>query len=215
MGYDFAGLPRRIQEARETAGMSRETLGKVVGGLSRQAVVRWERPWDEDRNSVPDLETLEKIADALRIDFLWLLTGQRFAPDTEGEEGVLVPVYRLEDFHLKTDPLFYKRTLHAAKEGTDGFRVSDLSNSPEYRVGDVVVTEPCNVPQPGALMVARLMERVNVFGRCVIAGYDRRGQPIIEVLPYNEAFPRFSSAREQMELVAVAVEHHRDLRSWF
>jgi transcriptional regulator with XRE-family HTH domain len=213
MGYDFAGLPRRIQEARETAGMSRESLGKVVGGLSRQAVVRWERPWGEDRNSVPDLETLEKIADALRVDFLWLLTGQRFVPDVESEAGVLVPVYRLEDFHLKTAPLFYKRTLSAVKEGTDGFRVSDLSNSPEYRVDDVVVTESCRVPRPGTVMVARLTEsKVNVFGRCVIAGYDRAGQAIFEVVPFNEAFPRFSSGREQIEFIAAVVEHHHDLR---
>jgi transcriptional regulator with XRE-family HTH domain len=195
--------------------MSRESLGKVVGGLSRQAVVRWERPWGEDRNSVPDLETLEKIADALRIDFLWLLTGQRFAPATESEEGVLVPVYRLEDFHLKNAPLFYKRTLGAVPDGTDGFRVSDLSNSPEYRPNDVVVTEPCDIPQPGAVMVARLIEkRVNIFGRCIIGGYDMTSQAIFEVVPLNEAFPRISSSREQVKLLAVAIQHDRDLRSW-
>ncbi len=196
--------------------MSRESLGKVVGGLSRQAVVRWERPWDQERNSVPDLETLEKIADALRIDFLWLLTGQRFAPDAESKEGVLVPVYCLEDFHLKTRLLFFKRTLLPVQEGSCGFQVSDLSNSPEYRPVDVVITEPCRVPQPGAVVVARLIQpSVNIFGRCAITGYDSGGQAIFEIVPFNEAFPRFSNGREQMKLVAVVVEHHRDLRSRF
>jgi transcriptional regulator with XRE-family HTH domain len=215
MGYDFTGLPGRIQEARENAGISRENLGKFVGGLSRQAVARWERRWDQDRNSVPDLETLEKIANALRVDFLWLLTGQRFALDVESEEGGLIPVYRLEDFHLKTAPLFHKRTLAPVKEETNGFRVSDLSNSPEYKPGDIVVTEPCEVPQPGAVMVARLIEkRVNIFGRCVIGGYNTTSQAIFEIVPFNEAFPRFSSNREQIELLAVVIEHHRSLRGW-
>ena len=215
MGYDFAGLPRRIQEARETAGMSRENLGKFVGGLSRQAVARWERPWDQDRNSVPDLETLEEIANALRVDFLWLLTGQRFAPDAETEEGDLIPVYRLEDFHLKTAPLFHKHTLMAVKEGTVGFRVSDLSNAPEYKPGDVVISEPCKGPQPGAVMMARLIEKkVNIFGRCMIGGYNIASEAIFEIVPFNEAFPRFSSSWEQIELLGVAIEHHRSLRGW-
>lgn len=79
---DFSGIPTRIQHSRENyaggAGMSREQLGEYVGGLSRQAVVRWEQPYEHDRNSVPDLETLNRIAEALRVDFLWLLTGRRY-----------------------------------------------------------------------------------------------------------------------------------------
>lgn len=215
MGYDFAGLPRRIKDAREKARLSGEDLGKFVGGLSRQAVSRWERPWGSDRNAVPDLETLQKIAEALRVDFLWLLTGQRFAPDIETEEGVLIPVFSLDDFHLKNASLFYKRTLGTVKEGTAGFRVSDLSSWPEYKPGDIVVTEPCKFPQPGAVMVARLIEkRVNIFGRCMIGGYNTTSQAIFEIVPFNEAFPRFSSDREQIELLALAIEHHRTLRSW-
>lgn len=208
MEYDFAGLPRRIKEAREKAQMSGEDLGKYVGGLSRQAVSRWERPWGDDRNAVPDLETLQKISKALNVDFLWLITGQT-------EEGVLINIFSLDDFHLKTVSLFCKRTLGAVKEGAAGFWVSDLSNWSEYKPGDIVVTEPCEVPQPGAVMVARLIEkRVNVFGRCVIGGYNTTSQPIFEIVPFNQAFPRLSSSLEQIELLAVAIEHHRNLRSW-
>ena len=49
MKYDFAGLPVRIKETRDAAKMSRETLGKLVGDRSRQAVARWEQPYDRER----------------------------------------------------------------------------------------------------------------------------------------------------------------------
>ena len=120
MVCDFQGLPERIKETRESREMSREQLGNFVGGRSRQAVARWEQPYDRDRNSVPDNETISEIADALRVDCLWLLTGQKFSPAVEGDEGALVPVYDLQDFHTQSKVLFYKRTLHGIGEKSGG-----------------------------------------------------------------------------------------------
>ena len=217
MKYDFAGLPNRIKEAREKyagGGMSREQLGKLVGNRSRQAVARWEQPYDRDRNSVPDLETIRDIAEALRIDFLWLLTGQRYAEDTEDLKGILIPVFRLEDYHSKAAPLFHKRTLSDVPDGTDGFRVSDLSNAPEYMPSDVVAVEPCHEPRPGKMMVARLAKKgVNIFARCVLTGIGGSGEPIFALIPLKADYPKFSSADEEIQLLAVAIEHHKDLRN--
>jgi transcriptional regulator with XRE-family HTH domain len=214
MRYDFAGLPRRIKESRECAKMSREQLGIFVGGKSRQAVARWEQPYGRERNSVPDLETISEIADILRVDFLWLLTGQRYAPDAEGIQGVLIPVFALESFHKKQAPLFHKRTLAAASDETDGFRVPNLANAPEYLPGDVCVTEPAKEPHPGKMMVARLTAKgVNVFGRCVVIGLGPGGEPIYEIVPLKEGYPRFSSQTEKIELLAVVIELHKDLRN--
>ena len=217
MKYDFAGMPARIKARREELKMSREQLGKLVGGsdpISRQAVVRWETDYDDPRNSVPKLETLKEIADALRVPFLWLLTGSDFTINVEGSVGGLVPVYRLETFHLKSAPIFYRRTLADISEGTDGFRIADASNSPEYLPLDVAITEPYTEPQPGRMMVARLIEkRLNVFAKCEISEYGVGGKPIFDLVPINKNFPRISSKVEPIDLLAVAVERQQDLRN--
>ena len=217
MKYDFSGLPNRIKARREELKMSREQLGKLVGGdnpISRQAVVRWETEYDDPRNSVPKLETIKEIAEALRVPFLWLLTGNDFTRNREGSVGELVPIYALDVYHLKTAPTFYRRTLAPISEGTDGFRVTDTSNSPEYMPLDVVITEPCTEPRPGKMMVARLIEkRMNVFAECTIEGYGVGGKPIFALAPKSKAFPVISSKSEPIELLAVAVEHQKDLRN--
>ena len=217
MKYDFKGLPQRIKTSREGygngAGMSRETLGKMAGDLSRQAVARWEQPYGRDRNSVPDLETLRRIADALRVDFLWLLTGHRYIEDLEGARGVLVPVYSLEDFHEKTALLFYRRTLADVSEDASGFLAGGMMNAPEYMPHDIAVVEPCREPQPRKMMVGRLIEkRMNLFGQCVISGFGVGGAPVFDLVPLNEGYPRISSKAEAIDLLAVAVEHQKDLR---
>jgi transcriptional regulator with XRE-family HTH domain len=223
MGYDFAGLPQRIKSAREAVDMSRETLGKLVGNLSRQAVARWEQPYTQDRNSVPDLETIAQIAEALRgawpelrtqeERFLYLILGKRFAPDQESK-GVLVPIFALDGLHDKREPIFYRRTLAQASDETDGFEVGDSSNAPDYLPHDVVITEPCEEPRPGKMMVGRLVEkRVNVFGKCVISGYGVGGKPVFDLAPISEGYPRISSKTDEIELLVVAIEHQRDLRN--
>jgi transcriptional regulator with XRE-family HTH domain len=195
--------------------MSREQLGKLVGNRSRQAVARWEHPYNRDRNSVPDLETISEIAEALRLDFLWLLTGQNYSPDVEVGSGVLVPVYRLKDFHLKKNPEFYKKTPTAVPNGTDGLTLDDLSNSPEFMPLDICFMEPCSEPRPGLMMVGRLVnKRVNIFGECVISGIEAGGKQIFDIAPLNKkVFPRFSSGTEEIELLAVAIGHFKDLRN--
>ena len=226
MEYDFAGLPDRIKAAREAVKMSRETLGKLVGSpnpLSRQAVARWEQPYAKDRNSVPDLETIARIAEVLRgawsdlgsheERFLYLLLGKRVAPDLESM-GVLVPIYSLETFHAKRVPIFYRRTLAQADDDTDGLQVVDQSNAPEYMPHDVVVTEPCKEPRPNKMMVGRLIEkRMNVFAKCVISGYGVGGKPVFDLVPLSEGYPKIHSKDEPVELLAVAIEHQRDLRN--
>ena len=212
---DFAGLPGRIKAAREEypGGMSREQLGKFLG-VSRQAVARWEQPVDRDRNSVPDLETLNEIANVLGVDFFYLLVGQKYIPDIEGAEGSFIPIFRLDDFHLKQTPLFHRRTLLDIKMNTEGFQVPDASNMPNYSPRDVCVTQETHIPQPGEIMVARLPDKsINIFGKCSIAGYHKNGQPIFEIAPLNEAYPRFSSDRDELHLLAVVIEHHRNLRN--
>ncbi len=196
--------------------MSREQLGNLVGRRSRQAVARWEQPYDRDRNSVPELETISEIADALRVDFLWLLTGQKFSLAVEGDEGALIPVYDLQDFHTKSKVLFYKRTLHGIGEKSGGFQLSnlDLDNAPEFLPGDICIADTGVQPRPKKMVVARLTEKsLNLMARYMITGRDNKGLPIVTLTPLNDGYPSFSSDKESFEILAVVVEHQRDLRN--
>ena len=86
--------------------------------------------------------------------------------------------------------------------------VSDISNAPDYMPGDVFLTEPCSEPRHGCMMVARLPKiGVTILAACVVSGSG------FELVPLDAGCPTFSSETDAIELLAVAVEHHRDLRN--
>ena len=57
-----------IRQARTEKGLTQKELGAKLGGISQQQVGQW-----ETGKARPKLETLQKIADALDIDVLYLL----------------------------------------------------------------------------------------------------------------------------------------------
>ena len=92
--------------------------------------------------------------------------------------------------------------------------VSDISNAPDYMPGDVCITEPCSDPQHGRMMVAHLPRlKTTIVAACVVVGAGAAGEPDYELVPLKEGYPTFSSKTDDIELLGVAVEHHRDLRN--
>ena len=86
--------------------------------------------------------------------------------------------------------------------------VSDISNAPDYLPGDVCVTEPCSEPRHGCMMLAHLPQLgTTIVAACIVSGAD------FERVPLKAGYPTFSSKTDAIELLAVAVEHHRDLRN--
>lgn len=86
--------------------------------------------------------------------------------------------------------------------------VSDLSNMPDYMPGDFCFTEPCTEPQHGCMMEAYLPSLgISIFAACIVVGSD------FELVPLKAGYPTFSSKTDDIELLAVAVEHHKDLRN--
>lgn len=57
-----------IRHARTGKGLTQKELGAKLGGISQQQIGQW-----ETGKARPKLETLQKIADALDIDVLYLL----------------------------------------------------------------------------------------------------------------------------------------------
>ena len=62
---------KRIRERREHLSMTQAELGRKVG-VDGTKVYRWEA----DRNE-PDLEELDRLAEALHVSRAWLAWGQK------------------------------------------------------------------------------------------------------------------------------------------
>lgn len=58
---------RRLREARELREVSQKEIGEVIG-TSKSAVCYY-----ESGRSLPDMEQIEKMAEFLNVDILWLL----------------------------------------------------------------------------------------------------------------------------------------------
>ncbi len=58
---------KRLKETRENREISQKEIGQVIG-TSRSAVCYY-----ESGRSLPDIEQIEKIAEFLQVDILWLL----------------------------------------------------------------------------------------------------------------------------------------------
>lgn len=78
--------------------------------------------------------------------------------------------------------------------------IRDLSNAPEFLPGDIVLTEPCTEPQAGRMMLAKGRDGASVLGLCMRAGSG------FELVAGRER-------HADVQLVAVAVEHHRNLHN--
>ena len=159
---------------------------------------------------------LSKISDVLQVDFLWLLTGRKFSPAVEGDKGALIPVYDLQDFHTNSKILFYKRTLQDVGERGGAFYVGDLDldNAPEFLPGDICIADPSVQPRPKKMVVARLTDKnLNLMARYIITGRDNKGLPVVTLTPLNDGYPSFSSDKDRFEVLAVVVEHQRNLRN--
>jgi len=74
----------RLNEAMIRAGISNADLARAVG-VSRQAVTYW-----KSGRSVPSSAVAKQVADALRVDPVWLMTGAGVSPEG-GNVGEFVP----------------------------------------------------------------------------------------------------------------------------
>lgn len=66
----YFGLARRLAAAREAAGIARQPLSQLAG-VGKATVQRLEA-----ESSIPSVETLERIADALQLSPCWLAFGE-------------------------------------------------------------------------------------------------------------------------------------------
>jgi transcriptional regulator with XRE-family HTH domain len=61
----------RLRQARKAKGFSQESLGKLLGGMSKQSISHWEGGRYE-----PNLEQLAQLCSALDTSADWLVLGR-------------------------------------------------------------------------------------------------------------------------------------------
>lgn len=156
-------LGERICAAREGARLSKAELARRVG-VSRATVGQWE----SGEIKRLEAENLLRLADVLRVDPTWLLTGRgematgvresrptyptRFAPRLSWDQ---VPVWErlVADFEhggplpdIPVDPSFPPRCFALIVEGS--------SMAAEFPSGSIIIVDPDTQAEPGRYVVA-------------------------------------------------------------
>jgi transcriptional regulator with XRE-family HTH domain len=70
--YAFGvGFKDRLSQARKAKGLSQETLGEAVDGMSKQGISHWETGRYE-----PNIDQLERLCEVLECSADWLILGR-------------------------------------------------------------------------------------------------------------------------------------------
>ncbi|WP_298019804.1 helix-turn-helix domain-containing protein [uncultured Dysosmobacter sp.] len=102
---------QRIKAARKKAGLTQRELGAKLG-VTYQTLAQWE---NDLRN--PKQETVQRIADALKCDFYWLLWGEELSIEERHAYNVM-RVFATEDYHIEKAAklaVYYAEREHKSK----------------------------------------------------------------------------------------------------
>lgn len=136
----MSDIGERIKHARQIKGMSQETLARAIGS-TKSTISKYELGHRE-----PSLDTIQRIADALRIEFFDLVvpTGDQASVDgllTEVEDAKkrgLRVVWKNDNLYLTAPSKEQKILLAFDKLNAKGRevaveRVEELAKIPEYQ----------------------------------------------------------------------------------
>lgn len=136
----MSDIGERIKHARQIKGMSQETLARAIGS-TKSTISKYELGHRE-----PSLDTIQRIADALRIEFFDLVvpTGDQASVDgllTEVEDAKkrgLRVVWKNDNLYLTAPSKEQKILLAFDKLNPDGQkvaieRVEELTEIPKYQ----------------------------------------------------------------------------------
>lgn len=210
-----------IRRARLDKNYSQDDLAKLIG-VSRVAVSNWERD-DSIKLEAHNAYGLEKH---LGLDAKALTQG--LATPATGMHGRVsislrrLPIVGLAEagrskLVIRENERGYSASVDVDEElattlGPQSFavRVADISNSPEFRIGDLVLVDPDLVPAPGDMVVALF----DPGAPAVIRKYRDRGHMRYELAPTNNDFGSISvEPGDPARIIGVVVEHRRRLKN--
>ena len=214
-------IGQRIRESRKKAGLTQDALARECS-VSRAAVAQWEGDITK-----PRLDHLQEAAEALGAWLPWLTAGAwGLSPSQQSALDQAQPVQRpvpvVDYFHAgKWDLITDPRMLGEDKKfittdldvGSMAFAliVTGESMLPEFQAGDLIIIDPEAVPKPGDFVIAKLDLQVDgTFMKYRPRGTDKKGQPVIELVPVNEDWPTQTiNVGNPGHFIGTLVEHRR------
>ena len=168
---------QRITTAREHAGLNQSELGRRVG-VKPQTVQFWERT---EGASIPRPATLEKVASACNVSFVWLATGQgdissNTEPvdiDNDRTPAALIPLIShvqagafceaVNNFHLGDAeewlpcPVNVGKNAYALRVKGDSM-TSPTAGQRSYPEGTIIYVDPDKEANIGSRVIAKLTD---------------------------------------------------------
>lgn len=206
-------IGKRIREARESADLTLDAVGRACGGKTPQAVYRWEAG-----KAQPYASDLATVAAITGVSLAWLITGheaQHVRKLTDEGRGVGrrvprvawgdLPMYLVGNGNTGQHPL--AETHYDCGPRSFSTVIDDDSNEPELYAGDTVVIDPDAKPNPGDLVLAIAPKSGPLIRRY------RQRETHVELAPINRDWPSTTvPALDATTFVGVVVEHSRRLR---
>lgn len=192
------------------------------------------KAWAQKAGVSPNaLYNLGKVSDTLHVRTLRLLADSvgepvspllPFARQPSTPEPKGVPIINLVqaghwsgigDGHSRhdDDTKWIVPTVKVSEEGF-GLVVRGTSMEPQFGEGDIIIVDPNVQAMPGDFVVAKREDQDDAtFKQYLARGSDKKGRPVFDLKPLNEAWPTISvDASNPGKIVGVVVEHRRVLK---
>lgn len=210
-------LGTRLKELRRQRKLTQGQLGKAVG-VSDVTIGYWERDFN-----VPGGKSLANLARYFGVSEGFLLYGREDEPNIVAspiaaqqvpiisyvQAGVWTPECDARNLEGTVD---YILTSEFHSHSTFALKVKGKSMEPEFVEGDVIIVDPELQAGPGDYVVAKNGGDEATFKKYRARGITDSGEEIFELVPLNEDYAIRNSAKENIHIVGVVVEHRRIMR---
>lgn len=207
---------KRIKRAREARALKQTELARRIGVKSQQ-VNKWEH-----NVTTPSTKNLKKLGQVLNVSVAWLLYGLgQLTEQTPNvtipplrTSGAVVPMVSLSEaaeHQLPDQPSVSVHTYVPIDGDACAVTLTDDSNAPEHRAGDIWALAYDEKPKPGDLVLGRHGDDLAPILGVYSVEATAKGRVRI-ISPKNTIWPAARSDIEHVEVVAVMVADIRPRR---
>ena len=213
-------IGKRIYESRKAKGLTLKELGMLSGNFKQTRLTNWEQGI-----RAPGPEEIKQLAQALEVSpaFLMCLSDDKQLKQTRslsqliplldhrqaGDEKLYINAFREQK---KADDIIYisVSTKLLTDLSIDAFalKMPDESMTPEFRLNDLLIIDPCVIPNPGSYVIVSVSGKPEV----IICQYKKLSYTSeeFELLTLNENWPNIKVYDGmQVEIVGVVMQNIR------
>ena len=213
-------IGKRIYESRKAKGLTLKELGMLSGNFKQTRLTNWEQGI-----RAPGPEEIKQLAQALEVSpaFLMCLSDDKQLKQTRslsqliplldhrqaGDEKLYINAFREQK---KADDIIYisVSTKLLTDLSIDAFalKMPDESMTPEFRLNDLLIIDPCVIPNPGSYVIVSVSGKPEV----IICQYKKLSYTSeeFELLTLNDNWPNIKVYDGmQVEIVGVVMQNIR------